>query len=105
MAIRNVFSVTSPLGYRVTLSRDRWRQIVRYKHPALAGHEKAMRVCVESPSEVRASAKDPDVHLHYSSAGKLRLCVVTAPADQGDHFVVTAYFTKSIKQGTELWKK
>ena len=87
------------------MSRDRWRQITRYKHPALTGHEKAVRSCVESPSEVRASAKDPDVHLYYASAGKVHLCVVTAPTGQNEHFVVTAYFTSNIKQGTELWRK
>jgi hypothetical protein len=29
MARRVVFTVQSPLGYRVTLTRSRWREIVR----------------------------------------------------------------------------
>ena len=40
MTKRILFTVVTPLGYRVSLSRDRWRQITRFKHPALAGHEK-----------------------------------------------------------------
>ena len=31
------------------------------------------------------------------------LCVVIAPADEDERFVVTAYFTKNIKKGKELW--
>jgi hypothetical protein len=27
--------VDTPLGYRVVLSRDRWYEIVRFKHPAV----------------------------------------------------------------------
>jgi hypothetical protein len=42
------FQVESPLGYRIVLTRDRWREIVRYKHPAFAGEERQLRACVES---------------------------------------------------------
>jgi hypothetical protein len=105
MAKRHVFTVTTPLGYRVRLSRDRWRQITRFKHPALEGCEKQVRKCLEDPDIVRESAKEPNVHLHYNEAGEIYLCVVTAPGDGDDHFVVTAYFTKNIKKGKELWKK
>jgi hypothetical protein len=103
MTQRLVFRATSPLGYRVTLTRDRWREIVRYKHPALAGHEQQLRACVEVPKLVRQSAKAPDVHLYYAPVGHLYLCVVVAPEQEDQRFVVTAYFTKNIKRGTELW--
>ncbi len=98
-----IFQVTSPLGYRVTLTRDRWREIVRFKHPALAGHESELRSCVAVPNLIRESVKDPGVHLYYTSLGHVHLCVVVAPANDEQRFVVTAYFTKNIKKGTELW--
>ena len=98
-----VFAVRSPLGYRVRLTRNRWREIVRYKHPALAGSEQAVRRCVETPMVVRESAKNSDVHLYHTRAGQVYLCVVVAPADGQDRFVVTAYFTRNIKKGRELW--
>jgi hypothetical protein len=104
MAKRRLFSVNTPLGYRVGLSRDRWRQIVRYKHPALAGHEADVKECLQSPSLVRASALDADVHLYYQAARTKYLCVVVAPAGDREKFVVTAYFTKNVKQGDQLWK-
>ena len=95
--------MTSPLGYRVSLTRDRWREIVRYKHPALAGHERELRNCVEAPKLIRQCAKDPNVHLYYFPAGHVHLCVVAAPEQQDERFVVTAYFTTNVKKGTELW--
>jgi hypothetical protein len=101
---RRLFTVQSPLGYRVFLERDRWRQIVRHKHPALAGHEKEVRNCLTSPSLIRASATDETVHMYYASANNVYLCVVVAPANETEYFVVTAYYTSNIKKGKELWK-
>ncbi len=104
MARRRIFTVQTPLGYRVFLLRDRWRQIVRRKHPALAGKESELRACLKSPVLIRESAKEPEVHLYYTASGTAHLCVVTAPADGDERFVVTAYFTENIKKGKELWK-
>ena len=103
MAKRRIFDVETPLGYKVFLTRDRWRQITKQKHPALAGHEKEVRKCLESPTTIRESAKDPEVHLFYVPSDEVFLCVVTSPADDEKKFVVTAYFTKNIKKGNELW--
>jgi hypothetical protein len=100
-----MFTVTTPLGDHVSLSRDRWRQIIRFKHPALKEREQQIRECLEKPTLIRESAKERDVHLHYARTDNSFLCVVTAPADGGDRFVVTAYYTRNIKHGTELWKK
>ena len=100
---RRIFTVETPLGYRAFLTRDRWRQIVRSKHPALAGHEKEMRACLESPMIVRESAKEAEVHLFYAASNGKYLCVVVAPANEDERFVVTAYFTENIKKGKGLW--
>lgn len=80
------------------LERDRWRQITRQKHPAVAGHEQDVRACRESPTLIRESATEADVHVYYAPADKGYLCVVAAPADETD------YFTTNIKKGHELWK-
>ena len=105
MTKRLIFAVTTPLGYRVSLSRDRWRQITRFKHPAVAGHEKDVRDCLRNPTCVRESAKDGDVHLFYTEHKGILLCVVTAPAHDDDRFVVTAYFTTNMKEGLEIWTR
>ena len=99
MSRRQVFRVQSPLGYWVSLTRDRWWEIVRFRHPALAKHEKEMQECIEQPQVVRESAKDPSVHLYCAVAQRGFLCVVAAPGDEQEYFVVTAYFCKEIKKG------
>jgi hypothetical protein len=87
------------------LSRNRWREITRFKHPALAGHENQLRECLADPEVIRASTKDPNVHLYYRRQAREYICVVIGESDHQDHFVITAYFTREIKKGAELWKK
>lgn len=101
---RRLFSVQSPLGYHVFLGRDRWRQIIRHKHPALAGQEREVRNCLTSPSLIRESATDDSVHMYYKPANGDHLCVVIAPSNETEYFVVTAYYTSTIKKGNELWR-
>jgi len=105
MAKRVLFRETTPLGHRVSLTRDRWREIIRFKHPALAGHEAELRQRVRDPELIRASVKDPEVHLYYRSCVVGYLCVVVGGENPQARFVVTAYFTKTAKRGQELWTK
>lgn len=105
MPKRVVFDEPTPLGYRVVLTRDRWREIVRFKHPALAGNESVVQRCVREPELIRESLKDPDVHLFYRRFGRNYVCVVAAETEANDRFVVTAYFTKNIKKGNDLWTR
>jgi hypothetical protein len=70
----------------------------------MAGREKEVLACLKAPTLVRESAKEADVHLFYVPVAEHYLCVVTAPAGGDECFVVTAYFTKNIKKGKELWK-
>ncbi len=101
---RILISAVTPLGYRVALTRDRWREIIRFKHPAMAGNETAVRACLATPEVVRQSMNAPEVHMYYRKLGRRYLCVVVAQSEQEDRFVVTAYFTRNIKRGTEIWK-
>ena len=52
MPKRRVFAEKTPLGHRVVLTRDRWREIIRFKHPALKGHEEDVRICVGDPEVI-----------------------------------------------------
>jgi predicted nucleic acid-binding protein len=101
---RLVFTEATPLGYRVVLPRDRWREIIRFKHPAMSGKEKAVQDCVRDPEIIRASAKELAVHIYYRGALRGYVCVVVGGDDPDRRFVVTAYFTKNIKRGHDLWK-
>ena len=105
MARRLIFRVQSPLGDTIVLTRNRWRQIIRFKHPSLDGHEQKVRECLRQPELIRESAKEPDVHLYYITVERGHLCVAVAPTENEERFVVTAYFTRNIKPGKQLWKK
>ena len=65
MSKRILVNVVTPLNYRVTLTRDRWREIVRFKHPAAARFENRIRECLETPDAIRCSTKDEEVHVYY----------------------------------------
>src|SRR5439155_10710747 len=99
---RTIFLEKTPLGYRVRLTRDRWREIIRFKHPALAGHEVDVRDCLRDPDLIRQSLKDVNVHLYYRPSERGYICVVAGGQDLGERIVVTAYFTKNLKKGTDL---
>ena len=105
MARRFIFRVQSPIGDTIVLTRNRWRQIIQFKHPSLEGHEREVRECVRQPELIRESSKDPSVHLYYVTATRGYLCVAVAPIEHDERFVVTAYFTRNIKPGKQLWKK
>ena len=105
MARKLLFAVDSPLGYRVLLTRNRWREIVRFKHPALAGKQELVRNCLREPEVIRASNKDSAVHLFYRTEERGHLCVVVGGDDPDERFVITAYFTQGMKRGQELWTR
>ena len=105
MAKRRMFAERTPLGHQVVLTRDRWREIVRYKHPAMKDHEADVQDCLTDPDPVRVSEKDPDVHLYYRKGEGAFTCVVVAGPDPAARFVVTTYFTRKPKEGEDLWTK
>jgi hypothetical protein len=105
MAKKVLFVETTPLGYRVVLTRDRWREIVRFKHPALRGRESEVRECIRDLDHVRESAKDAEVHLYYRLSPTGFLCAVVGGDEPKARFVITAYFTKQLKKGNDLWTK
>lgn len=100
-----LFEVLTPLGFRVRVTRERWKVITTAKHPVMTGREAAVKTTLERPDEIRQSRSDPDVLLFYQAEGVNRwVCAVAKQsADQG--FLVTAYPTDAIKEGTHVWPK
>ena len=100
-----LFEVGTPLGFRVRATRPYWEMIIRIKHPVMAGREVEVKATLENPDEIRQSRIDPDVYLFYRSERSSRwVCAVAKRAeDQG--FLITAYPTDAIKEGTQVWPK
>ncbi len=69
----------------------------------MAGQESAVQANLEHPEQVRRSRSDPEVLLFYRQDGPRRwVCgVIKRVTDSG--FLITAYPTDAIKEGTQIW--
>ena len=100
-----LFEVLTPLGFTVRVTRERWALITTTKHPVMAGREDVVKATLENPEEIRRSQSDDHVFLFYQVERPRRwVCAVAKQADdQG--FLITAYPTDAIKEGTKIWPK
>jgi hypothetical protein len=100
-----LFEALTPLGFRVRVTRGRWNLITAAKHPVMAGREDVVKATLESPDQIRQSRSDSQILLFYRAERSSRwVCAVAKQAeDQG--FLITAYPTDAIKEGTQVWPK
>jgi hypothetical protein len=100
-----LFEVLTPLGFWVRVTRGRWTLLTTAKHPVMAGREDVVKVTLEGPDQIRQSRSDSKVLLFYRAERSSRwVCAVAKRAgDQG--FLITAYPTDAIKEGTQVWPK
>ena len=94
-------------GRPVRLTDERWRHIE--EHPEMARMQEAVAETLLDPEVVIRSASDPLSRLYYrfyhrTIVGGKHLCVVVK-VRQDDAFVVTAYLTDGVKEGTVLWPR
>jgi hypothetical protein len=95
----------TPLGFQVQVTRDRWRLITTVKHPVMVGREDAVRLTLEQPEQVRESRSVPEVLLFYRLERPGRWICAVAKRAAADGFLITAYPTDAIKEGTQIWPK
>ncbi len=79
------------------------------EHPEMVINTAKINEALASPDIVVKSKTDEEARLYYRyyeglSIGNKYLCVVVK-FKEADAFVVTAYFTDSIKKGDVIWKK
>jgi hypothetical protein len=99
------FEVPTPLGFSVRVTRAYWQRIVSIKHPTMAGQETSVQASLRQPEEVRVSRSDPTVYLFYRTERPGRLVCAVAKRLNGEGFLLTAYPTYAIKEGTRVWPK
>ncbi|MFO7996991.1 MAG: DUF4258 domain-containing protein [Dehalococcoidia bacterium] len=102
------FEVTTVLGKRIRTTKPYWEKLVTTKHPRIRDREKEVQEALQKADEVRRSTVDSSVYLYYKLYYKKeRECYICAVAkhinDEG--FLITAYFTQSIKIGEVIWTK
>ena len=92
----------------VQLTEERLAHLL--EHPEMRGQENKLAETLLEPDIVIQSRSDETVRLFHrfygeTSVGDKYLCVVVKYPQEGDVFIITAYFTATIKRGGVLWKK
>jgi hypothetical protein len=99
------FEVATPLGFQVRTTVSYWELITTVKHPVMRGREADVQAALMNPDEVRLSKSDEQVYLFYRSDGEMRwVCAVSRRLDE-QGFLITAYRTAAIKEGTVIWHR
>ncbi|MEI6330568.1 MAG: hypothetical protein WCP16_15120 [Pseudanabaena sp. ELA645] len=98
------FDVKTPLGFTVRTTDEYWQKLL-VKHPDLVDLEELVEAALQLPDEIRESKRDSDVFLFYLQRREKRWVVAVARKLNGDGFLITAYQTDAIKEGTQLWHR
>lgn len=92
----------------IRLTHER-KEHIETAHPEMPGQIEKVEETLLNPDIVVRSITDPDVELFYrhydiTPVTEKYLCVLVKLL-VGDLFIITAYFTDTIKRGEVLWKK
>ncbi len=102
-----VLDIMSNVGKIVRLDEDRWKHV--REHPEMKDEIDRLRETVVEPDEVRRSIYDASVWLFYRHyrdtpiTEKYLLAVVRMLNEEG--FIVTAFFTDTVKKGELVWSR
>jgi hypothetical protein len=100
-----LFEVQTPLGFWVRTTISYWELITTVKHPIMRSHRAAVQEALTHPHEVHLSKSDAQVYLFYGAHGTRRWVCAVAKRLNGEGFLITAYRTSGIKEGTLVWPK
>lgn len=100
-----MFEVTTPLGFVVAVTQERWLLVSRVKHPVMAGREDDVKAALSDPDQIRRSRRDPRVYLFYRSATAGRWTCIVVKRLNDEAFLITAYLTDKIKEGEMIWNR
>ena len=92
-------------GRRVRLTEERLIHIL--EHPEMRGMVPKIEETLRHPLKVIRSKSDQQARLYYRfyfgvAVGDKYLCVVVK-SGRLDDFILTAYFTDTVKKGEQLW--
>ena len=94
-------------GRFVRLTPERRAHIERRKE--MLGQLAKIWETLKEPDVVRRSRHDPAVHLYYkrfeATPVSDKYLLVVVKAEVGSPFVITAFFTDTIKAGEQLWPR
>ena len=100
-----LFEVSTPLGFRVRVTRGYWEFIVTVKHPVMRERATEVQDVLHTPDEVRQSRSDPAVFLFYRAEVPGRWVCAVAKRLNDTGFLITTYPTDAIKEGERVWSR
>jgi hypothetical protein len=100
-----VFEVSTPLGFRVRVTRGYWEFIVTVKHPVMRKRATEVQDVLHTPDEVRQSRSDPAVFLFYRAEAPGPWVCAAAKQLNDTGFLITTYLTDAIKEGERVWSR
>ena len=79
------------------------------KHPELQGQTGKVEEVLREPDVIVRSLRDPDVHLYHKLYGETpvtkKYLLVAIKVEESDEFIITPFFTDSVKKGERIWEK
>jgi hypothetical protein len=95
-------------GRQIRLTDER-EEHIENDHPEMSGQIDKLRETLLNPDKVIRSRTDPEVELFYkyynvTPVTKKFLCVVVKGLTN-NLFIITTYFTDSVKRGELLWER
>lgn len=94
-------------GRVVRLTQEREAHILR--HPELQGQIGKLEAVLREPDVIVRSLRDPDVHLYHKHYGETpvteKYLLVAVKVKVNDVFIITAFFTDTVKKGERIWEK
>ena len=88
---------------------DERKEHIETDHPEMSGQIVKIQDTLLNPDIIIKSRTDPDVELFFrqyesTPVTEKYLCVIVKVLEN-DLFIITAFFTDTIKRGETLWKK
>ena len=100
-----LFEVSTPLSFRVRVTRAYWEFIVTVKHPVMRERATEVQDVLQSPDEVRQSRSDPAVLLFYRAEVPGRWVCAVAKRLNHEGFLITTSPAEAIKEGERIWSR
>jgi len=71
----------------------------------MKGRESDVQAALRNPDQARQSKSDLTVLLFYKAEGTKRWVCAVAKRTDAEGFLITAYPTDAVKEGTKIWPK
>lgn len=95
-----IFQTTDESGRKIYLSKERWTHI-NQEHPEVSDYLEEIKETLKNPTKIKEIDYDKDVRYFYRYYKNIELSaknlLVIAKYLNGEGFIITAYFVRSIK--------